>query len=506
MSEPRTDDRPQAKLDMLGGSQSAAIGTVDTRVVGGNMYSTTFSYTSNVFAAPPPEGSSGSTGDTQAQPSGALSLYSNAMELRTLLQRILRPFWVNAQLDPGVKDSFLLSNLGEDSDPPLPTKTPGEAYVSAMLHAGKGLPCWKPRPRRPIRDGVGVIIGDVGIFSIEGGFRKIFNIWDDEDFIRNSPSASSYGLPYQAPSRPWPFTEPNELVQGESVVRGVWSETVYEPDNQNIARFEFHHLDPHKQGAVLAMTSAGKLEELDESDRIDLREFISRHAGLIYAYANGIRPIDNHEALYIISGCIKSETWGLAAFTDPVMHPLHVPRLMRMPNANDSDPQQSTQPTFVWRSLGTFDAYVGRSCVDGSRDQTLFLRGFKLDFSETFRAQEKRKGPPFSKGHGSGGSKDGSFQSPDPNKGYPGKEKPGGNGGDRDPSPSSGPQGGSGGPSDSVEMNPDIIISSFPDDPSEESFHPCDIVNKFLLTKTGLDFSLSHDDDWTHLVGKCTVS
>jgi hypothetical protein len=139
--------------------------------------------------------------------------------------------------------------------------------------------------------------------------------------------------------------------------------------------------------------------------------------------------------------------------------------------------------------------------VEGSQDQTLFLRGFKLDFSEPFRAQEKRKGTPFSKGHGPSGSKDGSFQSPDSDRGRPGGERPGGSSSGEYPSPSLGePQGGGGGPHDSVEKNSDVIISSFPDDSSQEvslqgsnvvspllttpqSFHPCDTINKFLLTK-----------------------
>ncbi|TEB18528.1 hypothetical protein FA13DRAFT_592668 [Coprinellus micaceus] len=45
---------------------------------------------------------------------------------------------------------------------------------------------------------------------------------------------------------------------------------------------------------------------------------------------------------------------------------------------------------YVWTRRSTSEAYFGSSEVEGVKDQTLFLRGFKLDFSQAFRARMKR--------------------------------------------------------------------------------------------------------------------
>lgn len=111
-------------------------------------------------------------------------------------------------------------------------KTSGEVYVYAMLHAGQGLPCWKPRPREPLKVGEGVIPGDVGIFNIESGFRKVFNLWDDEEAIRNSSAAGSYHIRYEIPPKPRVLVNMNELVEGKALVEGVWYETIYGGDDQ----------------------------------------------------------------------------------------------------------------------------------------------------------------------------------------------------------------------------------------------------------------------------------
>lgn len=101
-----------------------------------------------------------------------------------------------------------------------------------MLHAGRGLPCWQPRPREPLKDGEGVIPGDVGIFSVEDGFMKIFNLWDDEVSIRGSPAGASYHLRYAIPPKPELVVETHELDEGQALVHGAWFETIYESDEQ----------------------------------------------------------------------------------------------------------------------------------------------------------------------------------------------------------------------------------------------------------------------------------
>jgi hypothetical protein len=220
-------------------------------------------------------------------------------------------------------------------------------------------------------------------------------------------------------------------------------------------------MESHQQGAVLALTSPGKLEELDDSNGMDLREFISRYAGLLFKYANAIRSINEGEALYIITGCIKSGNWALAAFRHPVIHPHHIPSLVRLPSGIRGDGSQNT--AYAWRSPGTFDSYVGKSKVDGAQDQTLFLQGYKLDFSQTFRSQAKLGSSSFAKGRGSDGG--GSFNSEGPASG--------GGGGHADSRPSGGSGRGAGAPSgwkggatagSTETSDKDAQITTFPDE------------------------------------------
>jgi len=61
--------------------------------------------------------------------------------------------------------------------------------VRCLLAKGKGLPCADPRPH-PLIGESGVDVGDVGIFTCEDGFQKLFNLWDKQ--VYNSVETSLY--------------------------------------------------------------------------------------------------------------------------------------------------------------------------------------------------------------------------------------------------------------------------------------------------------------------------
>ncbi|KAJ3527936.1 hypothetical protein NMY22_g9598 [Coprinellus aureogranulatus] len=472
------------------------------------MYNTTYTYTNNVQISP----SSRSHQDCDASPqhpdieTGRQSF----LELSTsIFYRLLQAFWIHPR-DSDETCDFTLTTVEDSSEAPADKRTFGEVYVYSMIHAGKGFPCWKPEPREPLKAGEGVMPGDVGIFSVEGGFTKVFNIWDDETSIQESEASRLAQAPYKAPPRHAPFIRPNELVKGKALVAGAWYETIFEPDGRTILRFDFRHLASHREGAVLAMTSPGKLEELSGSDKTTLRKFISQHAGLIYDYANGIHAIDEGESLYIITGCIKSENWGLAAFREtPVFrepavppHDIPSPRLVKLPGVpGESNPQD---PIYDWRSPGTFYSYVGQSQGDGSEDQCLFLRG------AGGTGQHELNG----RGH---------FETPGSKPGDRGDNPPGSGGQDNGEGSSNNPRQASNSSrnsaaSESGTAHGSVLITSFPDESHHEvsaplsqagryidlapqSCHPSDIINQFLLEKTGSDFALCHDDDWRYLLG-----
>ena len=148
----------------------------------------------------------------------------------------------------------------------------------------------------------------------------------------------------------------------------------------------FRYLKPFQVGAVLALTSAAELEELDEN--VTLQEHIVKYAELLYLHANSVQRIAHHEALYIISGCIRSENWALAAFRHPMVAPDDTLKLARV--APGGSMESSPKLQYKWTEMGSAEARRGGSKTQREvKDQSLFLRGFKLDMSQPRRARLK---------------------------------------------------------------------------------------------------------------------
>ncbi|TEB32273.1 hypothetical protein FA13DRAFT_293994 [Coprinellus micaceus] len=251
-----------------------------------------------------------------------------------------------------------------------------------MLASGKGLACWQPRPQHPIEDGEGVMPRDVGMFSVQEGFQKISNIWDDEDSLRKTAAAQGYEVPYNTPTKGVNITR-REYPAGDTVVQGTTSETNYEADGQNVTGFQFRHLKRHPKGGVLAITPTAVSEKLAVSVQRLLYDHILRHAELLYRHAIASHNILDNEGLYIVTGCVKSESWALAGFSDPMVPPED--KLLLVRRRSGSRTNSLGDPQYVWTKGGTADGYSGTSEVSDSRDQCLFLRGYKLDLLQPLR-------------------------------------------------------------------------------------------------------------------------
>jgi hypothetical protein len=138
---------------------------------------------------------------------------------------------------------------------------------------------------------------------------------------------------------------------------------------------------------VLACTTSADLEELDEIE--PLRDFLIQHAGIVYQHANSIRRIADEDSLYVVSGCIKSDSWAIAAYKDPAEAPDDLLTLSRR-KPNDKIPA-----VYDWIDRGTAEARFGSNAAARAsgaylgKDQCLFLQGFKLALSQGFRAQLK---------------------------------------------------------------------------------------------------------------------
>ncbi|KAF5339135.1 hypothetical protein D9611_011135 [Ephemerocybe angulata] len=409
------------------------------------------------------------------------------------------------------KESISLSSLqdiGNRSVDWQRLRTP-EVYVFRMLNIMRGLPCWQPDPQG-LAEPEGVVPGDVGTYSVGDGFMKLFNIWDDEEPIRKTAARTSNTEPYAAPEGRRVIHTP-VFSQGDTVTEGPSASTIFRTGTDHIERFEFG-CESQTQGAILALTSPAKRERL--FDHTALRQHIVDHAETIYRHANSLRRIGEDEALYIITGSIKGNSWGLAAFSNPMFPPNDTTKLEHLSRGLASQSGDESM-FYAWTQKGTSDARVGSSANGAVWDQSLFLEGFKLDFSSEFRARMRQELNPPSRGsdaqggsdlgHSSGGGtsfggpggfeRDSSGEPPAPSghRGHGGIE--GGGSGYRGLDESK--------PTEGIDLA-GLHIQSFPDSPRGTSCHPCDIINEALLELTGSSFALSHDDDWLSIADNVT--
>jgi hypothetical protein len=127
------------------------------------------------------------------------------------------------------------------------------------------------------------------------------------------------------------------------------------------------------------------LEALD-STAAALRIFLMRNAGIVYRHASEIQPIGNEESLYVITGCIRSDGWSLEAFRGAKSG-----ERLRLLKRHEEDESTDAGKIYDWIELGPAEArcWPGTAEQTGVQEnnQTLFIQGFKLGVSASFRAR-----------------------------------------------------------------------------------------------------------------------
>ncbi|KAJ3503000.1 hypothetical protein NMY22_g18399 [Coprinellus aureogranulatus] len=361
-----------------------------------------------------------------------------------------------------------------------------EVYVR-KLSPGRGLACWRPEPFHPLVGERGIVPGDVGTYTPEDGFRKSFNIWDDAASIRASAlslNKRAYLLP---PSQL--IYQTAKLDVGDIISEGVSSR----PTVCTVGRVKFisscDFKCPDEQGAVLVLTSPADLEEI--RDQAALHDWLLKHIRLICKFANLKCRIGRDDSLYIVTGCIKSDSWALAAYKKSMEPPDHTIRLER----DDMDDPHSL---YSWTERGQHvEARSSKILPGGLKSQSLFLRGFKLSLSPDFYATLAEI-PVLNSRPSSTGSNSHDSRVPD-NRGASGNQQ--GEGGQ-------GQAGGSGQqfgghqagvvPTTTARTSPDDVKVHMVPEHRADAYHPNETINKFLLKSTGADVALTHDDEWIH--------
>ncbi|KIK52194.1 hypothetical protein GYMLUDRAFT_180438 [Collybiopsis luxurians FD-317 M1] len=253
-----------------------------------------------------------------------------------------------------------------------------EDYVRLLLTQKRGYPLWNPRPGdwlRPAYREEGVRIGDVGIVTEFGEFDYLFNVClppDDpvnagrvpQDFkqlegidIHNIPwSTLEYGPGTYVASKSSPFNRAR-LEEGAEI-RGVPEEV-----GKGLSL-----CSSTTRGALLILPEGGKSANCPYLSKF--YQLAAECAHSWYDFVNGplARGVRNN-SIYLVTGCDKARTWGVASFSDAPANSVSlkfVPRLTQ----NGAREYWFRTSDFAASSSGTSHSTNPAGCV--------FLRGFKI--------------------------------------------------------------------------------------------------------------------------------
>ncbi|KAJ7440136.1 hypothetical protein FB451DRAFT_1059046 [Mycena latifolia] len=196
-------------------------------------------------------------------------------------------------------------------------RTESDNYCSQLLRQGRGFPLYVPGPQINLPAEYrkrGVVIGDVGRVTPQGVFDFFFNIYLPADHPINANDVPEDFSPlplYTSRDILHLDYDPGNYVSTPSVY-----ETVHEPLFRPFpgSDFSFNCIGP--RGAVLALPHGAHLEKLEHVE--SLRQYATKHAESWYKYANGPargRGLVNG-SLYLVTGCEKALSWGMASFQD----------------------------------------------------------------------------------------------------------------------------------------------------------------------------------------------
>ncbi|KAF8133086.1 hypothetical protein K438DRAFT_2128964, partial [Mycena galopus ATCC 62051] len=247
--------------------------------------------------------------------------------------------------------------------PPRQTADYSESgnYTEQLLGRGRGFPLYVPKPQRNLPAEYrrkGVAIGDVGTITPEGIFDFFFNIFlpPDDPINANAPE----GFVPLAPYHPIDVIH-NDIDPGDYVSPETGGDFVFDCQGP--------------KGAVLALPHGAHLEKL--RNLVSMRQYATTHAESWYKYANETRGRGLvNGSLYLVTGCEKARSWGMASFHD-----------VSLPGENGF--QLSFRPTtdandgYRYRWKGPY-CRRKQEDSDGTRlNQTTFIHAFTISLGET---------------------------------------------------------------------------------------------------------------------------
>ncbi|KAJ7364388.1 hypothetical protein DFH08DRAFT_682466 [Mycena albidolilacea] len=248
-------------------------------------------------------------------------------------------------------------------------------YSNQLLRQGRGFAVYSPKPQRnlaPEYRKKGVSIGDVGTITPQGTFDYFFNIYLPADDPINAHIPDSFVPlpPYLVMDVIEEDFDPGDYVSSPSIheINDGFSEPV--PGGE----FVFSCRGPN--GAVLALPYGSHLEKLQSI--AEMRRYARKHAESWYKHVNETRgrALVNG-SLYLITGCEKAESWGIATF-----HDVPGPNEFQLSFAPTTDVDHGHR--YRWHAPYCRQKHADSPAVVGTPlNQTTFIHAFAISLGET---------------------------------------------------------------------------------------------------------------------------
>jgi hypothetical protein len=131
-----------------------------------------------------------------------------------------------------------------------------------------------------------------------------------------------------------------------------------------------------EKGAILVLPDGASREDLRRL--VKFRHAAEQNAVAWYEYARhcGLEP----ESLYLITGCVKTNSWGVASIYNASRE--HGASLTFTAS---SIAEMSASYNYSWETYSPADVRCGPKPPSKVHNQCAFLRGFKISFSENLK-------------------------------------------------------------------------------------------------------------------------
>ncbi|KAK7040784.1 hypothetical protein VNI00_009690 [Paramarasmius palmivorus] len=273
--------------------------------------------------------------------------------------------------------------------PRLPQGTsPHERYSQLLMEKTRGYPLWFPQPNAQLTKEYkqrGADIGDVGLLKEDGSFDFLFSIIHPHDHPVNA-----YGVPRGFEPVHHRHLEKHEIERFHCDDHHVCSQGLY------LSKYTMYKStnssgDPHQrntsevlcenetvEGAILILPDG--CSRIDLVNRATFLDQAIKHGASWLEYAASRRQEPTE--LYLITGCDKTSSWGIASFVEGGDETLSLV-------FNEIENNGKTTYKWTHNAWSTVHCkpetrkHPGRlSAADDYDNQSLFLRGFVISRHE----------------------------------------------------------------------------------------------------------------------------